>query len=69
MFQRPTRAARLKHDGVSTQFVNRDLHRRPRAQAWIEKDERDGLAGQRLRLIPARLDSKRRLDEPIDFDR
>ena len=41
MFQRPTSAARLEHDRISAQFVNPNLHRRARAQAGIEKDQRD----------------------------
>ncbi len=67
MFERPTGAARLQHNRISTQFINAHLHRGARAQTGIEKDQGHRRAGEQLCLVVAVLEAQRRVDELIEF--
>src|SRR5262249_23629549 len=66
MFQSPAGAARLEHDSISAQLVDAYLHRRARAQTWIEKNQRDRLPRQGL-CVRATLAVKRAVDQLIDL--
>src|SRR6267378_6649158 len=58
VFQRPTRTARLQYYCVAAQLVNADLHRRARAQAGIEKDQRDRTSSYWFRSVLVAFESR-----------
>src|SRR6185436_13852981 len=65
MFKTPGAFAHIQSHCVAAKLINRNVHRSPSAQGWIEKDKRDALSLKRPLQVVAGFDSRGELDHRV----